>query len=125
MPIEHQNHPEDRSEIEALHLKYVQNFDRLHDEAMKFQDAAYSLGRLRGQSESFSQWAPIAARLPTHLHSVLGWVITSPLVMDDPFADSVSYDPNRGVWLQCVAGEDAIVGVSHWMPLPASPKVPI
>jgi hypothetical protein len=66
-------------------------------------------------------WIAVEDRLPTHLHSVLGWVTSGGLVVDDPFADVVSYDPERKTWLECVNGEDAFVTVSHWMPLPVKP----
>jgi len=69
-----------------------------------------------------ADWIAIEDRLPTHLHSVLGFVVSGGLVvMDEQMIDCVSYDPDRKVWLQCVNGEDAVVNVSHWMPLPYRP----
>jgi hypothetical protein len=69
-----------------------------------------------------ANWIPVEDRVPTHLHSVLGYVVSGGLVtMDEKMMDCVSYDPERKVWLQCVNGDDAEVKVSHWMPLPFPP----
>ncbi len=68
-------------------------------------------------------WISADERLPTHHHSVLGYVVGGGLAMTDPMIDIVSYvgkdDPR---WLQFM-GEagDAEVAVSHWKPLPDEP----
>ncbi len=69
-----------------------------------------------------SQWIDCADRLPGHLHSVLGYVTGGGLVvLDEKMIDCVSYDPERKAWLQSVGTEDAVVTVTHWMPLPYPP----
>ncbi len=69
-----------------------------------------------------ANWIAVEDRLPTHLHSVLGYVVSGGLVvMDEKMIDCVSYDPERKVWLQSLGTEDAHVTVSHWMPLPYPP----
>lgn len=69
-------------------------------------------------------WVSVKDRLPTHIYSVLGYVTDGPLTRNgtDPMRDIVSYDPDRGVWLQCVGDDDAVVTVSHWQDLPAAPN---
>lgn len=68
-----------------------------------------------------SPWISSSHSLPTHFYSVLGWVTGGPLVYGDPFVDLVSYDPVRNEWHQSLGLEDAIVPVSHWMPIPEVP----
>lgn len=70
----------------------------------------------------FNPWISVADKLPTHFHSVLGFVTGGPLVIDDPMIDCVSYDPERNEWHQSIGTEDAIVTVSHWMFLPNAPQ---
>ena len=86
-------------------------------------DALFALLKEPEPADNTIQWRSVEYELPTHLHSVLGWVVGGPLVHDDPFADVVSYDPERDVWLQSLGTEDSLVTVSHWMPLPAVPSV--
>lgn len=79
-------------------------------------------GGERGEILRGAGWIDCAERVPGHLHSVLGWVTSGPLVvMGDAFADVVSYDPEGKVWLQSIGTEDARVSVSHWLPLPYPP----
>lgn len=71
-----------------------------------------------GEALRHGNWIDCTERLPTHLHSILGYVTSGRLVvLDERMIDCVSYDPERKVWLQCVNGEDAEVQVSHWMNL--------
>lgn len=85
-------------------------------------DALLALLREPAPDRTTPQWRAVEHEVPTHLHSVLGWVVGGPLVHGDPFADCVSYDPERDVWLQSLGTEDALVTVSHWMPLPSAPQ---
>lgn len=68
-----------------------------------------------------ADWIAVEDALPTHLHSVLGYVVGGPLVQTDAMIDCVSYDPDAKVWLQSLGMKDAHVKVSHWMPLPYPP----
>lgn len=76
--------------------------------------------RIRGPFR-FDPWTSVEDSLPAHFHSVLGFVIGGPLVVYDPMIDCVSYDPDKKEWHQSLGMEDAIVKVSHWMPLPSKP----
>ena len=100
-------------------LAYMPLGKGLHAKAEKHKRWAAELRKI---TTVMPGWIATADRLPSHLHSVLGWVTGGPLVHDDPFADTVSYDPDRRVWLQSTGMEDAIVPVSHWMPLPHAPN---
>lgn len=71
-------------------------------------------------------WNPVSGCLPTHIHSVLGWIVgPESITMGKPFADVVIYNEHREQW-QCGAygenGDDADVEVSHWMGMPEQPK---
>ena len=70
-------------------------------------------------------WISVKHRLPTHHHSVLGFVVRGGMVAgrDDPMIDIVSYGgPSDPRWLQFIgdAGEGG-VKVTHWMELPDRP----
>lgn len=99
------------------------------------KEAASWAAAWRASAEAFekrhpqiSTRIPATESLPTHLYSVLGYVVSGPLTANgtDPFVDIVSYDPNRGAWLQYLGGDedDAVVQVSHWMKKPENPKWP-
>lgn len=75
-----------------------------------------------GHALKHGNWISVADKLPTHLHTVLGYITSGGLVvMEEKMMDCVSYDPERKAWLQCVNGDDAVVTVSHWMHLPYPP----
>lgn len=69
------------------------------------------------------QWIAVTERLPTQPYSVLAWVTKGGLVLpDEPgMRGIVSYFPDRGVWVQSIGQEDAVVQVSHWSELLAPP----
>ena len=70
-------------------------------------------------------WISVKHRLPTHHHSVLGFVVRGGMVAgrDDPMFDIVSYGgPSDPRWLQFIGDAgDAVVKVTHWMELPDRP----
>ncbi len=82
-------------------------------------------GNERGYALRIGNWIDCDEKLPTHLHSVLGYVVSGGLVvLEETMIDCVSYCPERKVWLQCVGDKDEVVQVSHWMHLPYPPFKP-
>ena len=67
-----------------------------------------------------SRWIPVAERLPTHIYSVLIWIVGPPdATRDEPFREVGIYNAQRGKWQCCLTGdEDTDVEVTHWMDLP-------
>jgi hypothetical protein len=69
-------------------------------------------------------WIDAGRETPPNLQSVLGYVVAGGLVgaSDEPMIEIVSYHPALEAWLQFMGEDgDAVVTVSHWMPLPAPP----
>jgi hypothetical protein len=75
-------------------------------------------------SEHDSGWISIEDRLPTHIYSVLGWIVApGDIVVGKPFANPVIWNARRGKW-QCGGYDfdDIDVEVTHWQRLPLGPK---
>lgn len=52
MPKENPIHRQDQALIEAIHSQHLERIGVLGDEAIKFQDASYAVGRQRGAREA-------------------------------------------------------------------------
>jgi hypothetical protein len=67
-----------------------------------------------------SRWVPVTERLPTHIYSVLIWVVgPTEATCGEPFREIGIYNASRGKWQCCLTGDgDTDVEVSHWMDLP-------
>lgn len=65
-------------------------------------------------------WRNASTELPTHIHSVLVWVTKSPnhFTADGGFADVGIYNDTEKRWQISDGGDDVVVEVSHWMPVP-------
>lgn len=70
-----------------------------------------------------TQWISVNNKLPTHIYSVLAYVVGGGLAKyGEPMIDIVAYNPRANVWLQNVGDAgDEIVTVTHWMDLPDCP----
>lgn len=68
-------------------------------------------------------WIDAKQRKPTHIYSVLGWLIGPYNIAIEEHAEIVAWNPDRKQW-QCggYGDDDVDVQVSHWMDLPASPS---
>ena len=68
-------------------------------------------------------WVSVNDRLPTHIYSVLAYVVDGGFAKyGEPMKDIVVYSPETGEWLQNIgdAGDEAVT-VTHWMDLPPDP----
>lgn len=83
-----------------------------------------ALAALSVEADEPVAWVSVKDRLPTHIYSVLGYVIDGPLTANgtSPMRDIVSYCPDSRTWLQNVGDDDAVVTVTHWMSLPSAPQ---
>ncbi|AYF87443.1 DUF551 domain-containing protein [Pseudomonas sp. DY-1] len=117
MSAEKAIHPNDQELMERIHSQHCEVIQRLSDDAIKFQDASYALGRLRGKQEAAPQWVPVTERMPE---------IGEPLLVAGLRSDG------EGYWRQTgTRREDGLYNgygsylysVTHWMPLPAAPEV--
>lgn len=65
-------------------------------------------------------WIPVGERKPTHIYSVLLWVIGGPLHFDEDYCDVGIYRPEHGDW-RTNGGDagDVTVEVSHWCEIDA------
>lgn len=72
---------------------------------------------------SARDWISVNDRLPTHIYSVLAYVVDGGFASHgEPMTDIVAYNPETGEWLQNVGDAgDEIVTVTHWMDLPDDP----
>ena len=69
-----------------------------------------------------TDWTRASDRLPTHIYSVLGFVVDGGLAkFGGPMHDIVVFNPANGEWLQNIGSRDVSVTVSHWMDLPRDP----
>jgi hypothetical protein len=68
------------------------------------------------------EWTRVNDRLPTHIYSVLGFVVDGGLAkFGGSMQDIVVFNPENGEWLQNIGSSDVSVAVSHWMDLPRDP----
>lgn len=85
----------------------MKNETKIEDVAKGENQAAFTPG----------EWISVKDRLPSHIYSVLVWVVGGPLILDgddDGYLDVGIYNAQRGKW-QASNGEDDIdVEVSHW-----------
>jgi hypothetical protein len=84
----------------------------------------HAAAALLKEHENDCGWISITDRLPTHIYSVLGWIIGPiDIVVGKPFANPVIWNARRGKW-QCGGYDfdDIDVEVTHWQPLPLGPK---
>lgn len=72
---------------------------------------------------SVPAWISVDERLPTHIYSVLAYVVAGGFAAyGEPMKDIVCYNPKSGEWLQNVGDiGDEVVTVTHWMDLPDDP----
>ncbi|MCR8922689.1 DUF551 domain-containing protein [Dasania sp. GY-MA-18] len=68
-------------------------------------------------------WVSVNDRLPTHIYSVLAYVVDGGFAKyGEPMKDIVVYNPNTCEWLQNIGDAgDEVVTVTHWMDLPQDP----
>lgn len=66
------------------------------------------------------RWIAVTERLPTHVYSVIMWVVGPLNVLPcAPLREVGIYNSNRGKWqLGGYADDDIDVEVTHWMDLP-------
>jgi hypothetical protein len=68
------------------------------------------------------RWIPVEERLPTHIHSVLMYVVSDGgALQDSPYVEIGIYNDTRGKWQMNYGDDDIDVEVTHWMPLPELP----
>jgi hypothetical protein len=69
-----------------------------------------------------TEWTRVNDKLPTHIYSVLGFVVDGGLAkFGGSMQDIVVFSPASGEWLQNIGSRDVPVTVSHWMDLPRDP----
>lgn len=66
-------------------------------------------------------WISVDERVPTHMYSVLGYVVGGDLHFDADYCAVVGYNEKRRRWQMNDGPEDIDVPVSHWMDLPRAP----
>lgn len=72
-----------------------------------------------------TSWIPVTERVPTrHMQTCLIWVVKSHLIIegeipDEGYADVGSYNVKKSQWVASseVLSDDAIVEISHWIPI--------
>jgi hypothetical protein len=84
--------------------------------------AALSETPAGGTAKEPEGWIPVGERLPTHIHSVLMWVVNDHQVEGEPYREIGIYNATRAKWQMNFGDDDIDVEVTHWMPLPAAPS---
>lgn len=62
-----------------------------------------------------AEWISADSVKPTHIYSVLGWVIDSPIHFGEDYPDVVIYNVEKDRWQANNGDDDIVVEVSHWM----------
>ncbi len=65
-------------------------------------------------------WRDASKELPSHIYSVVIWVVGCPHIDFCPFLDVGIYNAERGKWQMNLGDNDLDVEVSHWF----SPRPP-
>ncbi len=73
-------------------------------------------------SERQSLWIAASERVPTHIYSVLVWVVGGSLHHGEDYADIGIYNSARDKWQTNNGDDDIDVEVSHWCDVPLSPS---
>ncbi|WP_296261891.1 hypothetical protein [Pseudomonas sp. UBA5706] len=60
-------HQQDQALIEAIHSQHLERIGVLGDEAIKFQDASYAVGRQRGSKEANETLLALVIRMRSYM----------------------------------------------------------
>lgn len=70
-------------------------------------------------------WIPVSQRLPDPLEDVLVAQLISSIPGDpDPYLISIGYLNKQGQWMDYCHVDEALLGITHWQPLPDMPELP-
>jgi len=64
------------------------------------------------------QWTPVDESLPTHIYTVVLWIVGGYLHCGEDYMDVGSYFADDNEWRVGSVDGDHMVKVSHWMRVP-------